>query len=575
MRFASKTLLSALLATFMLGGCKPNTDSEPQTGAETNSAAISTNAPPAAQDPPYSAAAAGIVSMVGSGMPEINIRNQIFLAQAPYNLTADELARMATAGVPQNVIAAILQHDAQLLAEARRLRTARTQAVARVADNAQLRRDLDNARLALQRERLAAQPAVNQARNAAPVPNIDIPPQARGFYQALQPYGSWVRHRQYGLVWQPTVAINNRTWQPYADNGRWLVTDQGWYWHSEYSWGWAAFHYGRWGYSTTGGWYWVPDTVWGPSWVTFRMNGSHVGWAPLPPGAIAVPNRGMVYNGRNVGGNFHYGLSASHYSFVPSEVVFARSLRARMLSRTRIQPFFRDTAVINNIIIGNNNTVINHGAPLDRFTRRTQLTVQRSRIQAAPNYNLTQFGRLANNTVYRPSLQHIAPVKPAVWSTGTSTQSVLLPASATPDTVIAGRPVVDHSTGVPVVTSYTTAPERRRPTIVNNVIVGSNNTVTSRQPQTTRSTRPNSSTPVGGVLAPSTALQNARNRGFFNQNSPGFTPAMPQSPPVPIMSTPQPLGVGLQPTTHTNATRQSGFRFNPNSQQYHFNNRQR
>ena len=559
------SILSAALA-LLLSGCAREDANSPGISPTSQVSHETTNAEPAApvvEEPAYSAAAAGIVRMVQSGMPEINIRNQVILARGAYDLTPDELVRMAADGVPQSLISVILQHDAQIHAEARRLQVARTQAV----DNARLRRELNDARLALQRERLAARPAVNPVRNASPPPNIDLPPQASGFYEALKPYGSWVRHGQYGLVWQPTVALSNRRWQPYAHNGRWLETGQGWYWHSEYPWGWAVFHYGRWGFDKNGGWYWVPDTVWGPSWVTFRMNGVHLGWAPLPPGSVAVPNRGMVYNGRNVGVNFSYGVPAAHYSFVPSNLVFARALQARLLAESRRRALFRDTTVINNIIVGNNNTVTNVGPPIDHFTRRAALAVQRGRILPAPSYDLNQFGRFANNTLYRPTLQHIVPVKPAVWNAGGATQTVLIPESAVPNTVIAGRPMVDHSTGVPVVTGYTTEPERRRPAVINNIIIGTNNTVAVGQPVPP-------SVVTGGVLAPSPALQNARARGFFNQSSPGFTPAMPQSAPVPIMSTPQAVGVGLPaPTSQTNANQGAGFQFNPDTGQYHFNQR--
>ena len=32
----------------------------------------------------------------------------------------------------------------------------------------------------------------------------------------------------------------NRNWQPYCDSGHWrLITDAGWFWQSDYSWGWA------------------------------------------------------------------------------------------------------------------------------------------------------------------------------------------------------------------------------------------------------------------------------------------------------------------------------------------------
>jgi hypothetical protein len=64
-------------------------------------------------------------------------------------------------------------------------------------------------------------------------------------------------------------------------------------WVSDYDWGWAAFHYGRWiqldGYI----WAWVPDVVWGPAWVAWRYTDDYVGWAPLAPGAYWYPDYGL------------------------------------------------------------------------------------------------------------------------------------------------------------------------------------------------------------------------------------------------------------------------------------------
>ena len=70
---------------------------------------------------------------------------------------------------------------------------------------------------------------------------------------------------------------------PYWTNGRWVFTDYGWTWESDWNWGWAPFHYGRWAMVQPRGWCWVPGTLWGPAWVAWRVGRTNVGWAPLPP----------------------------------------------------------------------------------------------------------------------------------------------------------------------------------------------------------------------------------------------------------------------------------------------------
>src|SRR5580700_10197841 len=76
--------------------------------------------------------------------------------------------------------------------------------------------------------------------------STDAPEDVNYFYSDLSPYGQWVDLAGYGWCWQPTVVAGNSQWQPYSDDGHWIYTDAGWFWQSDYPWGWAPFHYGRW-----------------------------------------------------------------------------------------------------------------------------------------------------------------------------------------------------------------------------------------------------------------------------------------------------------------------------------------
>ncbi|HUJ26782.1 MAG TPA: DUF6600 domain-containing protein [Myxococcales bacterium] len=102
---------------------------------------------------------------------------------------------------------------------------------------------------------------------------------------SLQMNGQWVDMGQYGQVWQPTGV--DEGWQPYS-LGHWVWTDAGWAWVSDEPFGWAVYHYGRWGYSDDFGWYWVPGRVWAPAWVAWRTYGDYSGWAPLGPRGVIV-----------------------------------------------------------------------------------------------------------------------------------------------------------------------------------------------------------------------------------------------------------------------------------------------
>src|SRR5260370_41512622 len=90
----------------------------------------------------------------------------------------------------------------------------------------------------------------------------------------------------------PSTAIVGADFSPYASGGHWALTEYGWTWISDWDWGWAPFHYGRWAALGSRGWCWIPGTLWGPAWVSGRWGGGYVGWAPLPPRRVWVGRGG-------------------------------------------------------------------------------------------------------------------------------------------------------------------------------------------------------------------------------------------------------------------------------------------
>jgi hypothetical protein len=103
--------------------------------------------------------------------------------------------------------------------------------------------------------------------------NIDF----NTFYQELSPYGQWMDVPRYGRVW----SYNEPGFRPYATNGQWENTDQGWSWNSNYQWGSIPFHYGRWELDPYYGWLWIPGYDYAPAWVVWSQAGDCYGWAPL------------------------------------------------------------------------------------------------------------------------------------------------------------------------------------------------------------------------------------------------------------------------------------------------------
>jgi hypothetical protein len=120
------------------------------------------------------------------------------------------------------------------------------------------------------------------------------------FHSALDSHGQWVDDPTYGTVWVPNQAEVGSDFTPYSTSGHWAMDNDDYVWVSDYDWGWAPFHYGRW-VSTDSGWAWIPGREYRPAWVTWGADPSYgyVGWYPMGPsyvwrGGVAVS---YVYSG--------------------------------------------------------------------------------------------------------------------------------------------------------------------------------------------------------------------------------------------------------------------------------------
>jgi hypothetical protein len=153
------------------------------------------------------------------------------------------------------------------------------------------------------------------------------------FQDALAPYGEWVQDVTYGYIWSPSVAIVGVDFFPYATGGHWVLSDFGWTWVSDWDWGWAPFHYGRWVTVVGRGWCWVPGTHWGPAWVAWRSGGGYVGYAPLPPRGNRIPPPvGPRGPWRFVVAS---NLGAKRLAFLPSHIVPSVFSRTQVVSNSR------------------------------------------------------------------------------------------------------------------------------------------------------------------------------------------------------------------------------------------------
>ncbi len=208
----------------------------------------------------------------------------------------------------------------------------------------------------------------------------------QSFYDELSPYGQWIQDPQYGYVWRPDV--DQEEFRPYYTNGRWAMTEYGNTWVSNYDWGWAPFHYGRWVYNRYNNWVWIPDTVWGPAWVSWRSGGGYYGWAPLGP-SISI--------GINIGRG-GYRIPDMCWNFIPYSNIYYNSYPRYYGHRNRI--YIQNTIIINNTYVRNNRTYYT-GPRADEIRRTTNQNV---RVYSVNRSSRPGASRIDNNTVniYNP-----------------------------------------------------------------------------------------------------------------------------------------------------------------------------
>jgi hypothetical protein len=208
------------------------------------------------------------------------------------------------------------------------------------------------------------------------------------FYDDLSPYGQWLNDPSYGYVWMPNVGPDFR---PYYTNGYWAMSEYGNTWVSNYQWGWAAFHYGRWTFDNYYGWLWIPGSEWAPAWVTWRSNSNYYGWAPMGP---------------NVGINISLNLiPINWWVFLQPTYLYHNNFNNYCMDWRHNQNYYRQTQYVN-YIYNDRRTVYYTGPNSNDYYRNTgrrpqEYTVNLSRNSRSANSNKNGSGRL---NLYRPDI---------------------------------------------------------------------------------------------------------------------------------------------------------------------------
>ncbi|MEW6303126.1 MAG: DUF6600 domain-containing protein [Verrucomicrobiota bacterium] len=201
------------------------------------------------------------------------------------------------------------------------------------------------------------------------------------FHVPLATHGVWIDVDSYGRCWYPSgISVG---WRPYS-YGHWVWTDCGWYWVSDEPWAWACYHYGRWVYHPRHAWIWVPGVEWGPAWVSWRVGGGFVGWAPLPPRADF---RGGV-------------ILAAHVDLAPERFVFVESQR------------FHERFTPRTLIV-NNHTVIQKTTHITNIKREDKAisgsSSQRVVVNEGPGLGVVPKGKMRTESITEVVRQTPAP----------------------------------------------------------------------------------------------------------------------------------------------------------------------
>ncbi len=361
-----------------------------------------------------------LVAQVRSGTNDAALAAYIAASPVAYDLTVDEILFLSDLGVSSETIAAAIDHGKKLSAAAPSVPppadtpvpptsvppTEDTPVPPPPPEETPFV-DLSGGQATVPPATAVVQAPVYAAPTAAlpPPESTDV----SYFYQSMAPYGSWLNLED-GWYWQPTVMVVNREWRPYCERGHWVYTDCGWLWQSDYSWGWAPFHYGRWRHHARYGWVWMPDTVWGPAWVVWRGGEAAVGWAPLPPGAVFEPGGGFSFHDRHAQAGFAFELDEGAFTFVESAHFCEPALSRHRLQREEALRVYNNTTIIQDSYTFNDRRIFNHGPPVGRIAGATHRKISPIRIldQPAPSGRPSRTGVAAGETinVFRP---HVSP----------------------------------------------------------------------------------------------------------------------------------------------------------------------
>src|SRR5690606_30528187 len=109
-----------------------------------------------------------------------------------------------------------------------------------------------------------------------------------------------------------------------------------------------------------------------------------IGWAPLPPGAGWSAAVGLTWHGHAVSVGFGFGLASSCYTFVPYDSFCYRHIHRHRVPHSKAVNIYQNSTVINNVINGDNNVIINNGVGYTHVASRVRGEIPKAAVQPIP-----------------------------------------------------------------------------------------------------------------------------------------------------------------------------------------------
>lgn len=217
------------------------------------------------------------------------------------------------------------------------------------------------------------------------------------FYSNLAGHGEWIGVEGGTYAWRPRHVETG--WRPYLE-GRWIWTDDGWFWDSDEPWAWATYHYGRWYFDDDYGWIWIPGYDWAPAWVEWRYGGDYVGWAPLGPYAVFNRHFGVHYLRHWVTPYHYWAFVDCRYITSPGvhQYIYRSENNTRFIGRTRTAGSVRFDG----------GRIVSRGPEVAHVERRGNIRVDRAAIVDVAGREDARIRRAGDRDqigVYRPRIE--------------------------------------------------------------------------------------------------------------------------------------------------------------------------